>query len=145
MDKIAAAALFLIIFNSPVFSSESDKSVISNADRLISNRQYQSAYELLNEKDPDNEKPAILTKKVDIALKYYLTSLMHEMFTFSNLAPDDDLGKLRLSKPSSTLYSLKAEELLTNLIRKYPLNAELYYSLGCYYYEVHSHYGDINH
>ncbi len=140
MNKILMIVSFNLILISSLFCEENVKSIISDADQLISNRQYQSAFEILKEKDPNNENPVIVVKKVDIALKYFSKSIMHELFSFSNLGPDDDLYKIRMSSGSSVLYPLKVEDILSNLIKKYPDNADLYYSLGCYYYEVHSKY-----
>lgn len=135
------AALFLLLGFSYLFCGNSTNDLISEANRLISNRQYLSAFEKLKNSDPEFQNPALTLMMVEVATKYFSKSIMHEIFSFNDLKPGDDLMEIRKSSGSSTMFALRVGEILDKLIKKYPGNAALYYSLGCYYYEVYLKYG----
>ena len=46
--------------------------VMRQADSLIALGKYQSAYKLLDSKDPKNAKPEIVIKKIEVLTKYYI-------------------------------------------------------------------------
>jgi hypothetical protein len=137
MNKYFYVLIFAFLLGPTAYGEETVKSVISNADQLIQDRQYLSAYGVLNDKDPGHLDPAVTVKMVEVATKYFSKSIMHEMFSFNNLEPGDDLQKIRTSGGSSKMYQLKVGEVLGRLIDQYPDNADLYYTLGCYYFDVY--------
>ena len=142
MKKTLSLAALLVLFTSSfLFCGNSTNDLINEANRLISNRQYLSAFERLKDGDPEFQNPALTLMMVEVATKYFSKSIMHEMFSFNDLKPGDDPMEIRKSSGSSTMFALRVAEVLEKLIKKYPGNPALYHALGCYYYEVYLKYG----
>lgn len=133
-------SVFIFLFSASLYG----QAVIKKANRLIEQKQYATAYALLEDKDPDNQKPAIVLKKAELAMDYFVTSIMHQTFAFKDLADDEDLMKARLNNDSQTfaMYVLPLQEVLDTLIELNPENYELHKALGKFYYEVYLKYGD---
>jgi len=121
---------------------QTDTDILNNAKSFITNRKYNSAFKLLNEADPKNEKSDFVLLKEEIALNYFVQSIMHQMFGLKDLEPDEDINELRGQEGVSSMYSFPIDEILLELIKKYPENYKLYKGLAEYYYEVHLKYGD---
>jgi len=131
----------LFISLSSIFG-QTDNEILLNAKSFITNRKYDSAFKLLNEADPKNEKPDFVLLKEEIAINYFVKSIMHQMFGLKDLAVDEDIYQLRDQEGISNIYSFPVDEVLLKLIKKYPENYKLYKGLADYYYEVHLKYGD---
>lgn len=142
MKIIPFFVLTFLVIHSYVYCVDYSKSVMADVNRLLSDRQYQSAFEMLKGVDPNNENPDYTIKKVEIATKYFVKSINHIMFSFVDLGQNDNLDEMRASEGAYSLNSLNVEGILTNLIRQYPNHGGLYNSLGCYYYSVFNQYGD---
>lgn len=108
---------------------------------LIEQRKYESAFKLLKDRDPDNLNPEIVIQKVDLAINYFVTSIMHHKFAFKDLSPGEDLSGIRGTNSKYHTYSLPVDSILTKLIDRYPENMNLRKMLGIYYYDVHYRYG----
>jgi len=140
MKRILLTCTLLISINS-IFG-QTDNEILLNAKSFITNRKYDSAFKLLNEADPKNEKPDFVLLKEEIAINYFVKSIMHQMFGLKDLAVDEDIHQLRGQEGISSIYSFPIDEILLKLIKKYPENYKLYKGLADYYYEVHLKYGD---
>ncbi|MBK6901470.1 MAG: hypothetical protein IPH04_01315 [Saprospirales bacterium] len=114
---------------------------IQKANDLIAAKKYESAFKLLDSFDPDNTIPDIVLLKTDIALNYFVTSIMHQMFSFRDLESDEDIMDFRGSEGSFNAQMFQIDSILEGLIQKYPDNCNLYKGLGNFYYEVHMKYG----
>ena len=66
------------------------QAALQNADKLIEERQYATAFGSLS---MDNE--YFIAKKTEIATNYFIQSMMHTMFILENLNEDQDLMELR--------------------------------------------------
>ncbi|MBN1499019.1 MAG: hypothetical protein JW982_02600 [Spirochaetes bacterium] len=130
--------LFLILSGTV---SAADNNAVNEANKLINERKYLSAFELLDKEDPKNENPDILILKTDIVLKYFVKSNMHVMFALRDLKQNDDLIEIRKGVGSYSMFIFDPEEELSSLIKKYPENFQLYKSLGYFYNEVLYKYG----
>ncbi|NLW48410.1 MAG: hypothetical protein GXY86_13895, partial [Firmicutes bacterium] len=111
-------------------------------DGLVKNRQYDSAFILLNEIDPDNNNPEIVLKKIDILLNYYVATTMHQNFGLIDLKEGDILSQLQREPDDYTNYEFEIDSILEDLIKIHPTNWELYKALGKYYFEVSLIYDD---
>ena len=123
------------------FSIQAQKLDDDQYKKLVKARQYDSAYQLLEKADPKNGNPEIVVKKVDLALNYFVQSMMHRMFSFKDLEEGEELMELRGANGSFSIYPMEIDLILDSLIKIYPSNGSLYQALGNFYYEVHLKYG----
>ncbi len=135
--------LFTLLLVTAVFTTFG-QAILKKADKLIEERKYASAYALLEDKDPDNLKPPIVLKKADLAMDYFVTSIMHQTFAFKDLAEDEDIIEARINSDSQTyaMYILPLQDVLDTLIKLHPENYKLHKTLGKFYYEVYLKYGE---
>ncbi len=135
-------SILLVLF--VISTGLSQNKTIKKADKLIAKKQYASAYALLEAKDPDNLKPSIVLKKADMAMDYFVTTIMHQTFAFKDLEEGEDLMGARINNEGQTftLYLLPIQEVLDSLIKQYPKNYALHKTLGKFYYEVYLKYGE---
>ena len=114
--------LFLSIALLSVVSvfAQNEKAVLQKADRLIAQRQYATAYSLLDEFDPTNDCPAVLLQKENIMLNYFVQSINHMVFSLQDLKPGDNLDSIRANFESGTMIPFMADSLLKRLIAKSP-------------------------
>lgn len=133
--KISFTLALIFLFGA-AFSQSLDES-----KKLIENKQYNSAYLILNKLDPENKDPDIVLEKTDIMLKYFVTSIMHQMFALKDLEEGEELMKIRGSEGSFSMYTFAVDSILNSLIKKDPNNFKLKKQLGYFYHEVHLKYG----
>lgn len=123
------------------FAQNSDDG-IGKVEDLIKNKQFNSAFQLLNEIDPENKNPGIVLKKIDILLNNYIETNLHQEFGLKDLNEGEILEQLRGEQADYINYKFAVNTILEELIRRYPTNWELYKALGEYYFEVYSIYND---
>ncbi|WP_319503484.1 tetratricopeptide repeat protein [uncultured Draconibacterium sp.] len=122
--------------------SFAQKGVIDEANKLIELKKYESAFKLLDDADPNDEKPEIAIAKTKLVLNYYVSSEMHEIFALKDLTPNEKLSAIRGSEGNFTNYKFSPNTVLSDLIEKYPDNYELQKELGNFYHEIHLKYDD---
>ena len=121
--------------STPAPSTEAE--VLSKASQLILDRQYESAFKLLNEFDPKHRRPAVAIKQAELALTYHLRSREYEGFGFIDLKPYERLDSLRTHFTRAAIrYPFPVESVLKNLLKRHPTNYKLNRALGDYYYQV---------
>ncbi len=131
--------LFLLVtLTLPAFAQNP---VIEKANELIAGKKYQSAFELLDQADPDNNNPDMVLLKEKILLNYFVVSLMHQMFGLKDLKKDEDITDYRGKNGQYEMFRFRADSILQRLIRKYPDNCQLYKGLGDYYFDAYMRYG----
>lgn len=135
-------SIILLISFEILSFGQGDSEVLTKARNLIINKKYDSAFRILNEADPKNEKPDIVLLKEEIAINYFVSSIMHQIFGLKDLNPNEDILDYRGKEGNYNMISLPINEILDNLIKKYPNNYKLPKGLGDFYYEVHLKYGD---
>ena len=94
---------------------------LAAVDDFISNRKYASAFRMLDEKDPRNEDPARLEKKISLALCFSAATVMHRSFTFIDLGPGQDLDDYNITPEAFNpynAYDFQIDAILRALIRK---------------------------
>ncbi len=131
--------ILAIIFHVATFGQSK---TLKKAEKLIDNKQYESAIHILNEADPENENPKIVIAKTDLFLDYFVSSVMHQMFALTDLEEYQTIMDVRGSEGEFTMFSFKADSILLALIEKYPQNFSLHKTLGNYYHQVHLKYGE---
>ncbi len=122
------------------FSASTTAEVLADADRLISEKKYLSAFVLLNKQENGNSNPDIALKKAGLALKYFVNSINHRTFSFRDLKEDEDILDVRGAVGKSYIYALDIEEVFTSLIKNYPEDQRLYVALADYYLDVYERY-----
>nr|WP_320021718.1 tetratricopeptide repeat protein [uncultured Draconibacterium sp.] len=120
--------------------SFAQKGVIDEANKLIKLKKYESAYKLLDNADPNNEKPEIAIAKTKLVLNYYVTSEMHQIFALKDLTPNEKLSAIRGGEGNYSMYKFSPNTILLDLIEKHPNNYELQKELGNFYHEIHLNY-----
>ena len=115
---------------------------ITKANKLIADKKYESAFNLLQEADTSNENPDIFLLKEDILLNYFVSSMMHQAFALRDIDKNEDIMDYRGKEGSYSMYFVKIDSVLLKLIKKYPDNCKLYKGLADYYYDVDSKYGE---
>jgi tetratricopeptide (TPR) repeat protein len=122
------------------FSASTTAEVIAEADRLVSEKKYLSAFILLNKQENADSNPDIALKKAELALKYFVNSINHRTFSFKDLKEDEDILAVRGAVGKSYLYTYDIEEVFTSLIKNYPEDHRLYVALADYYLDVYEKY-----
>lgn len=138
MKKITT--LILTLFTLTTFG-QTENETIKKANDLIANKKYESAFNLLDSFDSKNSKPDIVLLKADILLKYFVTSIMHQMFALKDLEKNEDIMDYRGKEGSFGMQMFQVDSILESLIKIYPNNCKLYKGLGEFYYEAHLKYG----
>lgn len=114
-------ALFLPMF----LMAQKESSVLKKADKMVASRQYESAYRLLDEYDPANDKVAVVLKKEDILLNYFAQSIMHKFFSLKDLDEDETLQFMRVNFETGNLYGFNADSLIRRLLVSHPGDCRL--------------------
>ncbi len=122
--------------------AKSQSTVLTEAQSLISSKKYQSAYEVLEQADPQNTNPELTIEKVNLVLDYFVSSVMHRMFALKDLLPNEKVESYRGKQGAYTLFKFAPDSVLNRLIKTHPRNYKLRMALGHYYQEVHLNYGD---
>lgn len=138
MKKITTLLLTLLAFAG---YSQTQTDVLSAAQKLIDAKKYESAYVLLDNDDPDNEKPDVVLMKEDIVLNYFVSSMMHQVFALKDLKKNEDVMDYRGKTGTFSMFPFRADSVLIKLIAAYPDNCKLYRGLAFYYNEVLNKYG----
>ncbi len=139
MRKIIS--LFLIFFSFTVFG-QTETETINKANNFIADKKYETAFNLLEEFDPNNDKPDIVLLKEEILLNYFVTSIMHQLFAITDIKKNEDIIDYRGQEGLFSMKMFDVDSIFTRLIKIYPNNCKLYKGLGEYYYDVHLRYGD---
>lgn len=143
MKSIVRYFVLLTFLTLILFNTASTSDPIAEADSLVKIKKYSTAFKLLDELSNSNNDPAIVIKKVDIALNYFVLSIMHQIFSFKDLEVNESIDDYRGKAGSyNNVYSFQIDSLLTQLTQLYPENGELYKYLGDFYYDVFYIYGD---
>ncbi|QNH62329.1 tetratricopeptide repeat protein [Hymenobacter sediminicola] len=121
----------------PKTTATTEKEILSKATQLLQDRQYESAWKLLNGFDPKHRRPAVALKQTELALNYHLRSRELEGFGFVDLKPLEQLDSLRAKYTRAAIrYPFAVELVLKNLLKQHPANYKLNRALADYYYQV---------
>lgn len=133
--------LFFLLYAFTTYA-QTEAETIARAKELMANKKYESAFKLLQDYDPKNAHTDIVLMKEDIALNYFVTSMMHHMFAFKDLAVDEDIMDYRGKEGEFGMYYFEIDKVLDSLIKIDPDNCKLRKGLGDFYYDASLRYGD---
>ncbi|HXC03414.1 MAG TPA: hypothetical protein VNZ86_01605, partial [Bacteroidia bacterium] len=138
MKKISFKRLqrLILIFSLLVSTGLSAQRCIKKADKLIAAHKYRSAWETLDKADPKNKNPTLALAKSDLLLKYFIHTVMHQVFTLKDLEPNQKPGDFRNKNENGSLIRFDPEAVFDSLLIKFPDDYRLYEGLGNYYYQV---------
>ena len=117
-------------------SGQTENEIISKANELVATKKYSSAFKILKDFDPKDKNPEIALLKEDIALNYFVTSMMHQMFAFKDLEMNENVLDYRGKEGVYDMFSFSINEVLDKLIQKYPTNYKLNKGLADFYSDV---------
>ncbi len=120
----------------------SPQAALAQSETLVTQRQYESAYRLLEQADPANQDPAIVIAKLRILLQDSVTSDMDKSFTLANLKEGQELADLVPQAAGLTHVSFDAEKVIGGLITSNPENGALHRALGDFYLDARLRYGN---
>ncbi|UOQ54066.1 tetratricopeptide repeat protein [Hymenobacter cellulosivorans] len=133
---LAAALLAAPGLRAQTTAPKSTPDLLARAQQLVQAKQYESAYQLLDQADPKNQQPAVLLAKEKLILDNYLVSIGHRMFGLQNLKPSQTVAQLRGKEGNYSMHPLDLPLELNRLQRKFPTDYTLAKGLGDYYYQV---------
>lgn len=138
--KIKIAFFIATLFTLTAFG-QTESETIKQANDLVANKKYESAFKLLDKFDPGNDKPDVVLLKEDIVLNYFVSSIMHQMFSLKDLNMNEDIMDYRGADGSFDMHIFEVDSIIERLIKKYPDNCKLYKGLGEFYYQAYTKYG----
>jgi tetratricopeptide (TPR) repeat protein len=140
MNRTLGLLLWGIAHIALVFPAATAAEVLADVDRLVSEKKYLSAFELLNKQENGNSNPDIALKKAELALKYFVNSINHRIFSFRDLKEDEDILKVRGAPGSSITFAFDFQEVFTALIKNNPEDPRLQMALADYFLDVYEKY-----
>lgn len=115
------------------------RELIQKADNLIEKKQYASALAAISSES--NE--FIIYKQVEIYTKYFVQSIMHQMFVVKDLEKGEDLMELRKNLQGDfNITMFDAESIIEEFKAENGEKPILDLALGVFYYDTLSRYGD---
>ncbi len=127
--------LLLFVFCYGILTAQNP--AIEQANKLIANKRYASAYEVLRGSDPNDQSPEIAIAKSNLLLNFYIKTDRFQSFGLKDIAPNQNLQDFRDNNANVKMLKYKPDSILNKLINQYPTNYKLNYALGNFYYEVH--------
>lgn len=121
---------------------EQRQDVLDSSRALVNQQQYQSAFDLLQQADPNNNNPFILLEKTSLLTRYYVVSMGHVFFALKDIPQGRSLEEFRDQPGQFRLTQFDADSLTRRLLGQYPDNYLLYRNLAGYWYERYMKYGD---
>lgn len=118
-------------------ASAACKDVIAKASALMKDGSWKSAYDALSSFDANNADPYALALKIEICLKGYAATSMHQGFALVDLAPGQTLEALRSANGEGDTFSFDPSAAVdTQKAAGTAMPAMLAQALGEYYYDV---------
>ncbi len=107
--------------------------ILKQADSLLAQKKYKSAYDFLDKADPQNKYPDLVILKIKILIDG--GQYTHETKTISlvDYLPGQNAYDIQWDKIKDVPYTIRPEEILSKQIEKHSENGELYQVLGEYY------------
>lgn len=111
-----------------------------HVDKLIENRQYSSAFHLLDSLDPQNKNLKAVEYKMNLALHYHSNTIMHEMFEFHDLSKDQNLADMRRESGDFKMKEWSMHDVFQELIDQNPDAPQIHVWAAQFYYTILQHY-----
>jgi tetratricopeptide (TPR) repeat protein len=142
MKKFALTLLFITIFlplgaQTDIWSGADPltKAILHNADQLVAQQKYASAFAALGQDDTNEY---LVAEKIEYCISYFIQSLEHTMFAFKDFAPGDTFEKLRGGSSGGNFQMVLYDpaKVVAPLLTTSKSKGILYLALGDYYHDV---------
>lgn len=141
MRRLLISVLVMLCLITTVFAEidlyssadEKTKEVLVEANKLIAEQKYESAFKGLGDKN-DNE--YIVARKIDICINYFARSIMHQMFAFKDLEEGEDLQDIRRDQKTYPIVNFDPVQIAQEYVNNNGNSALIDKSLGDYYYDI---------
>ncbi|MDC7232950.1 MAG: hypothetical protein PQJ58_06935 [Spirochaetales bacterium] len=136
---------FILMITSLLWGAENrqNENILDEIDRLIANRQYQTAWTTLHDRAEALETGDMILKKTELTLLYYTKTNLHQMFAFSDLKEGENLSDARAGDGNFDFKLFDPAGALSLVISSEPGRTEAYFWLGEYYYQVMNLYAEV--
>ncbi|MBR1834445.1 MAG: hypothetical protein IJ785_02930 [Bacteroidales bacterium] len=141
MKKIVLSVAVAVLMLTHLACAQTETSVLRRADQMIEQRLYASAYDLLEQFDPTNDRPAVLLKKEHVVLDYFAQSMNHQAFCLQDLKPGENLDSIRANFETGNIFFFMADSLLQRLLARTPADCALLCGYTHYYHALLYDYG----
>lgn len=141
MRTLFLMTVLMLLISRGAFSQ--NPAVLDSADKLIEQKKYETAYQLLDREDPKNENVQILSKKTDLLTNYFVTSINHVMFALKDLEEDESVMDYRGKTGNFKMHVFDADSLTRRLIQKKGSDFRLYRNMANYWFSVYLNYSDV--
>lgn len=122
--------------------AQNERATLKKAEGLVAQRQYASAFAMLDELDPTNDRPAVLAMKADIVLHYFAQSLNHMVFSLVDLKKGEDLDSVRRNFEMGDVFTFDVDSLSRRLLATHPGDQTLLATHAAYHKALLDNYGD---
>jgi len=122
--------------------AQNERATLKKAEGLVAQRQYASAFAMLDELDPTNDRPAVLAMKADIVLHYFAQSLNHMVFSLVDLKKGEDLDSVRRNFEMGDVFTFDVDSLSRRLLATHPDDQTLLATHAAYHKALLDNYGD---
>lgn len=121
--------------------ANSDKKIIDQANKLISNKKFETAFKKLDQYDPQNKNIDIFLKKYEIVSKYALSSKLHRAYALKDLKKNENLNSVVYNIDQINFHEFKADLVFDSLLKIQPENCELNKLASEHLFDVHLKFG----
>jgi tetratricopeptide (TPR) repeat protein len=126
----------LLMLAQPAFSQAGNATVLAQAAKLEANKQYESAFEILDNADPKNQQPEVFLQKEKLLLDYYLMTLGFRGFALKDLTPAETVTEMRGKEGDYIMHLVDIPQQIKQLKKRFPQDYRLSKGLGDYYYQM---------
>lgn len=122
--------------------AQNERATLKKAEGLVAQRQYASAFAMLDELDPTNDRPAVLAMKADIVLHYFAQSMNHMIFSLVDLKKGEILDSVRINFEMGDAFAFDVDSLSRRLLATHPGDQSLLATHAAYHKALLDDYGD---
>lgn len=122
--------------------AQNERATLKKAEGLVAQRQYASAFAMLDALDPANDRPAVLAMKADIVLHYFAQSMNHMVFSLVDLKKGESLDSVRRNFEMGDAFAFDVDSLSRRLLASHPGDQSLLATHAAYHKALLDDYGD---
>ena len=122
--------------------AQNERATLKKAEGLVAQRQYASAFAMLDALDPANDRPAVLAMKADIVLHYFAQSMNHMVFSLVDLKKGESLDSVRRNFKQGEVFAFDVDSLSRRLLASHPGDQSLLATHAAYHKALLDDYGD---
>jgi tetratricopeptide (TPR) repeat protein len=132
---------FATVIILPFYScAQNPPSKFPEIEKLLSNKEYLSAFEKLEKDFPKYSDPDADLLKADIAVNYHINTVSHQYFAFKNIKPKEDILDHRKTEGRFEMKYLPIHDILDTLLILFPNRHDLHNRIVEHYYLILTNY-----